>query len=269
MTRGEQLLAAPPAHAPGTFSWADLAIPDPQGAKRFYTGVLGWTVWELPAGGGATYTLLRRHGRDVAGLSGRDPAQTAQDAPPSWLPYVSVASADEAARRAAELGGSVLGEPFDVMDAGRMALLRDPTGAVLAVWEAGTHPGAGLLGAPGSIGWVELLTRDTERAAEFYTRLFGWRAEPRRVAGMEYTVFYRGSVMAAGMARMQPAWGDAPPHWLVDFAVEDVDAAAERAEELGGTVMAPPEDVPEVGRFAMLRDPQGATFCLLRYDPAS
>lgn len=260
-------MSATAAHAPGTFSWADLGTTDPAAAKRFYTGLFGWSFEDRPISDGEYYTIFDVGGKSVAALYSQMADQRAAGTPPHWLSYVSVESADQAASRAAELGGTVLAPAFDVMEAGRMAVVQDPTGGVLAVWEARKYPGAGLLGEPGALCWNELYTRDPARAAEFYGDLFGWAHETMPMPGFEYTVFKRGGQGAGGAMPIQAEWGDMPPHWSVYFAVEDCDARAASAARLGGTVLRPPADIAGVGRFAVLQDPQGATFSVLQ--PAS
>lgn len=251
-------------HAPGTFSWADLGTPDPAAAKRFYTGLFGWSFEDRPISDGEYYTIFDVGGKSVAALYNQMADQKAAGIPPHWLSYVSVESADQAAARAAELGGTVLAPAFDVMEAGRMAVIQDPTGGVLAVWEARKYPGAGVLGEAGALCWNELCTRDPARAAKFYGDLFGWGHEAMPMPGFEYTVFKRGDQPAGGAMPIQAEWGEMPPHWSVYFAVEDCDACAATATKLGGAVLSPPTDIPGVGRFAVLRDPQGANFSVLQ-----
>ena len=251
-------------HAPGTFSWADLGTPDPAAAKRFYTGLFGWSFEDRPISNGEYYTIFDVGGKSVAALYNQMADQRAAGIPPHWLSYVSVESADQAATRAGELGGTVLAPAFDVMEAGRMAVIQDPTGGVLAVWEPRKSPGAGLLGEAGALCWNELCTRDPGRAATFYGALFGWAPEAMAMPGFEYTVFKRGDQPAGGAMPIQAEWGDMPPHWSVYFAVEDCDACAATATRLGGSVLTPPTDIPGVGRFAVLRDPQGANFSVLQ-----
>ena len=250
-------------HAPGTFSWADLGTPDPAAAKRFYTGLFGWSFEDRPISDGEYYTIFDVGGKSVAALYTQMADQRSAGIPPHWLSYVSVESADRSAARASELGGTVLAPAFDVMEAGRMAVIQDPTGGVLAVWEARKYPGAGLLGEPGALCWNELCTRDPARAGAFYGDLFGWGREAMPMPGFEYTVLKRGDQPAGGLMPIQAEWGDMPPHWSVYFAVEDCDASAATATRLGGSVLTPPTDIPGVGRFAVLRDPQGAIFSLL------
>jgi len=186
--------------------------------------------------------------------------------PTAWLSYVAVESADASAARAKELGASILAEPFDVMEHGRMAMVQDPAGALFALWRAGTHPGFGVRGDPGSVGWNELATSDVARARDFYTALFGWRAEVMNV-GMEYTVFNGDTGPLAGAYALTSEMEGMPVCWLPYFGVEDPDTMAAKATSLGATVLKEPADIPGIGRFAMVRDPQGAMFYIMRFDP--
>ena len=246
-------------HLPGAFCWADLGTPDPEGAKAFYSGLFGWSVHDSPMGDGTFYSMLRRGERDVAALYGQ-----AQDgAPPAWLPYVAVESADRGATEAAARGATVLMEPFDVFTSGRMALIRDPAGATVALWEGRDHPGAGAMNEAGALCWFELMSGDPGAAREFFVGLLGWGSEEMPMGERVYTVFKRGEQSVAGMMGLPEEAGDAPSHWLAYFAVDDSDATAASARDLGGTVLVPPTDIPGVGRFAVLRDPQGAMFGVL------
>jgi uncharacterized protein len=254
-------------HAPGTFSWADLGTPDPASAKRFYTGLFGWAFEDRPISEGEYYTILLQDGKPVAALYAQQADQRAAGIPPHWLSYVTVESADRVAGRASELGGTVLAPPFDVMEHGRMAVIEDPTGGVLALWEPRNHQGAGILGEPGALCWNELYTGDAARAGSFYAGLLGWGVERMPMPGFDYTVLKRGDQPAGGVMAIQPEWGNMPPHWEIYFAVRDCDATAAGAANLGGSVMKEPCDIPGVGRFAVLRDPQGATFSVLQPAP--
>jgi predicted enzyme related to lactoylglutathione lyase len=251
-------------HAPGTFCWADLGTTDAAAAKRFYTGLFGWKYEDMPMGEGADYTMFERGGNWVAALYPQDTQQQSQGIPPHWLSYVAVDSADQAAERTRSLGGTVLMDPFDVFEVGRMAVIEDPTGAVVALWEARTHPGAGIVGEPNSLCWNELNTADPDRAAAFYTGLLGWQTEQQPMGDFVYTYFKQGERRNGGMMRITPDMGPIPPHWAVYFAVDDCDAKTALASQLGGKVLVPPSDVPDVGRFAILQDPQGAAFAIIR-----
>lgn len=249
-------------YAPGTFCWADLGTPDAAAAKRFYTGLFGWAFEDRPSGPDTTYTMFTLEGRSIAALYQQD--SQPQGAPPHWLSYICVESAENMARRATGLGGTVLVEAFEVLDVGRMAVIQDPSAAVVALWEPKRHLGAGVVGEPGSMCWNELATSDAAAAGRFFSDLLGWTRNQRQIGSTSYTVFERGDASVGGMIQIGPDWGPVPPHWLVYFAVGDCDASADRARELGATVKVPPSDIPGVGRFSMLADPQGAVFAILR-----
>jgi hypothetical protein len=242
----------------GVPSWVDLASPDPAASARFYGELFGWDV--VPAGppeetGG--YLIFAQGGRRVAGLGPlQDPSQ-----PAAWTTYLNVDDADATAARASEVGGGVLLEPFDVLDAGRMALVLDAVGAVVGLWEPGRHIGAQLVNEPVSLCWNELTCRDTAAAAAFYAAVAGWEAVPMDVGDTTITVFTRGGSAVAGMRAMTDEYpSQTPAHWMASFAVADADATAARAEELGGAVSAPPFEIQPVGRVAVLTDPYGTAF---------
>jgi predicted enzyme related to lactoylglutathione lyase len=257
-----------PTLTPGHFCWIDLGAHDAAAAKRFYIELFGWTAVDSQYGptAGDVYTTYKLGGRAVAASYAMDPEQKAMGMPTSWLSYVSVEDADASAARAKELGASIVAEPFDVMEVGRMALVQDPTGALFALWQAGTHPGFGVRGEPGSQGWNELATHGAAKARDFYTALFGWRSDVMNV-GMEYTVFLDEQGPLAGAYELTPEMAGMPPGWLPYFAVEDADASAAKAASLGGTVLKEPADIPGIGRFSLIRDAQGAMFYLMRFDP--
>lgn len=251
-------------HAPGTFSWAELGTTDPDAAKRFYAGLFGWEPMDTPADDAGTYTLLMLRGREVGGLAKMQKEQLAHGVPPHWLPYVAVASADETTKKAATLGATILAGPFDVMDHGRMSVIQDPTGAAFAIWQAKQHPGSGVRDETGSVSWCELLTHDAKAAGNFYAGLFGWTQEDMPMPDAKYTTFSSGAAMVGGMMTIQKEWGPMPSSWLTYFAVSDCDAVAAKAQKLGGTILKPPADAPNVGRFAILHDPQGASFAIIQ-----
>lgn len=258
-------MAVTTAHRPGTFSWVDLAAHDVDAAERYYTRLFGWTAERMPFGSGPdeVYVMLRRDGRDAAAMYTMDATQKSQGMPSTWLSYVTVESAEQTAARARALGATVLADAFDVMDLGRMALIGDPTGAMFAAWEPRGHGGAGVKDDPGSLCWNELATRDADRAIAFYSVLFGWTAVPFEASPVPYTMMMNGEVPAGGIYAMPAAMEGTPPHWAPYFAVEDTDETLRRSGELGGTTVAPPDDIPGIGRLAGLRDPQGAAFWVL------
>jgi predicted enzyme related to lactoylglutathione lyase len=255
-----------PGLAPGTFCWVELATTDGEAAKKFYTGLFDWSFTDSPIGPDKVYTMLKLDGKNVGALYKLDAERTAQAVPPHWLSYVLVENADEATGKARDLGATILKDPFDVFDVGRMSVVQDPAGAVFAIWQAGTHKGAGVYNVPNSFCWNELATKDTARAGDFYASLFAWQKNEQQMGPMTYTTFLNGERPAGGMYQPPPEMGQIPPHWLVYFAVDDTDGKASKAAELGGKVCAPPTDIPGIGRFAIIQDPQGAAFGIIKLD---
>jgi len=251
-------------YAPGTFCWVELVTSDGDAAKKFYTEFFGWGFHDAPVGPDMVYTMLKQEDKDIAALYQMDEKQKTKGVPPNWNSYISVANTNEVAQKAKSLGGTILAEPFDVFDAGRMAQFQDPTGATFAVWEPRQHIGARTVNEPGTLCWNELATNDTQKAGEFYAKLFGWGSRLQEMGPTTYTTFMNGERMAGGMLQMTEEWAEVPPHWMVYFAVEDCDASAEKAKTLGAEIKVPPTDIPEVGRFAVVQDPQGAVFSVIK-----
>lgn len=253
------------SHKPGTFSWTELSTTDQKGAVVFYRALFGWDVEDQPIGPTETYSMFKKGGKYV----GAAYTQRAEEkgVPPHWGSYITVANADEAAKKAQSLGAKVFAPPFDVMEAGRMAVLQDPTGAVFHVWQANKHIGAQLLGEPGALCWTELATRDLKAAEQFYTSLFGWTLKHGTGGAdstMEYTEISNNGAQQGGIMPITPQMGNMPPAWTPYFMVNDVDATASKAKELGGRVYMGPSDLPKVGRFAVVGDPQGAAFAIFK-----
>ncbi len=252
-------------HAPGTFCYWELGTTDRTAAKAFYTALFGWTIEEdvMPEGG--VYGMISLDGKHLGGLYEITEEMQAQGVPPNWLPYVAVENADEAVAEAKRLGGAVVMEPMDVMEHGRMAYLRDPRGAHFAVWQAKSYPGTGTRGEPGSPCWNELATDDREAAEAFYTNLLPWSTQVQTVTDYgPYVMFMIGEEAKGGLMEMTEEWAGIPPHWMTYFTVENCDASAAKAEELGATLKVPPSDIPNVGRFALIQDPQGSHFSILQ-----
>src|SRR5690349_8895037 len=236
-----------PQHKPGSFCWVELGTTDAGAAKNFYKELFGWDYHDESMGPDGVYTIVKLNGKDVGGLYQLSPEMLQQGLPSHWLSYVSVDNADDATAQAVAAGGRVMKEPFDAGPNGRMSIIQDPTGPVFAMWQAKAHPGAGAYREFGALCWNELGTGDTDKAGDFYTTLFGWETEV--LSGpMEYTVFKNSGEGIAGMYQITPMMGPIPPHWMVYFAVTDCDGAAQKTTELGGTVIRPAEDIPNVGR---------------------
>ena len=252
---------------PGTFCWPELATIDQKAAGAFYRGLFGWDVDTQPIGPTETYTMFKLRGREAGAARTIRPEE--KGVPPHWGSYISVVNADETVTRAKALGAKVFAPPFDVMDAGRMAVLQDPTGAVFQVWQPKRHIGARILREPGALTWTELSTRDTRSSEKFYTQLLGWRAKTGGEGVNAYTEFTpaAGAQAVAGMmdsAAYGPQAANLPPNWMPYFQVSDVDASAATAARLGAHTFVPPRDIPNVGRFSVLQDPQGAVFAIYK-----
>lgn len=245
-------------YAPGQFCWADLATTDVEAAKSFYGSLFGWEAEDMPVPGGA-YSMQRLEGRDVAAIAPQPPQQREAGVPPVWNNYVSVQSADASAQRAGELGATVHAPPFDVMEAGRMAVVQDPQGAFFMLWEARDHFGARSVNGPGKLSWNELSSPDMDASRDFYGQLFGWTFEPLEGGPGPYFVIRNGEQGNGGLRELQEP--GVPPHWLAYFGARDVDPALARIEELGGGRMAGPFPIP-TGQIAVVHDPQGAAFAL-------
>ncbi len=255
-----------PEYAPGTFCWIDLGTTDAEAAKKFYNQLFGWESTDNPVSPEMVYSMLTLNGKEVGALYQMPAEMTSQGIPPHWLSYVSVVNADESAEQAKSLGATVVKEPFDVFDVGRMAIIQDPAGAGFAIWQPLKHPGAAVVNVPNSFCWNELATTDAVKAGDFYANFFGWARDVQSFGPMEYTMFTNGGRPAGGMFVIMPEMGNVPPHWLVYFAVDDCDAKTQKAAELGATTVKPPDDIPGIGRFSILQDPQGAFFAIIKLD---
>jgi hypothetical protein len=260
-------MAVTTAHAAGTFCWPELSTTDVSGAKRFYSALLGWEPNDAALPEGGAYTMLKVAGNDVGAMTTLQDEQKKAGIPSHWMSYVAVAKADETAQKAAALEATLLAGPFDVMDAGRMAVIKDPTGAIFSIWQAKAHPGATRIDEVGALCWTELYTNDMNKAVAFYTSLFDWDSKPWD-SPTPYTIFsLKGQdKMVGGVLEMTSEMQGMPPHWLPYFQVEDTDRIVARANELGGSVIVPAMDIPNVGRMATIADPQGATFAVVRLE---
>jgi uncharacterized protein len=246
-------------YTPGTFSWADLTTTDQDGAKRFYSELFGWEANDQPVGDGVVYSMMQIDGKDVAAISPQPQQQREAGVPPTWNAYISVESADAAAERAAELGANVHAPPFDVMDAGRMAVIQDPQGAFFMVWEPKANIGAQLVNVPGALCWNELGSPDQQASASFYGDLFGWKTQTFEGQG-DYLVIMNGERSNGGIRKIDPG-SDEPPNWSPIFATDDIDASLAKVEELGGSKHMGPTDIG-IAKIGVVQDPQGAWFVL-------
>lgn len=247
------------SYAPGSFCWAELATSDVESAKKFYGEMFGWTAVELPMPGGV-YVIFQSEGNDAAAARPASPGMS-----PHWGVYFSTANADESAGRVAPLGGKVVAGPFDVMEAGRMATVQDPAGVYFSLWQPGFHIGATHGGLLNRVCWAELTTPDPAGAAAFYTSLFGWKTRPETgIDSAKYIEWINNGRPFGGIMPMRgDMWKGVPPHWMVYVSVADCDERAARAQQLGAAVCVPPTDIPNVGRFSVITDAQGAAVSLI------
>jgi uncharacterized protein len=274
-------------YIPGVPCWVDTSQPDPEAAVDFYRGLFGWEFEDvMPPGSEGKYFMARLRGGDVAAVGSIPEA-----APPTalWNTYIWVDSAEDAVSKVRDAGGNVLMEPFDVMDAGRMAFVTDREGAAFCVWQAKQNKGAQIVNEPGSLAFNGLGTRDIEAAQSFYGSVFGWGTLALGGGAEMWTLPGYGDHLerdnpdlrkqlaetggppgfedvVASINPLPDDQPDTPPHWSVTFAVEDADATAARATELGGTLVVPPLDAPWV-RMTIINDPQGAMFIASQFAP--
>ncbi len=247
----------------GTPSWVELNTTDEAGALAFYGPLFGWADDPQEMGPDWYYHMQRLNGLETAAIYQQSEEERGMGIPPHWNIYFTVENADEIAEKVGQNGGNVLFGPMDVFEAGRMAMLQDRQGAAFAIWQPNQHIGARVRFEPGAIAWNELLTTDKEDAVSFYQAVLGLE-RGETMAPMDYTMVKAGGTEVAGMMQTTPDMGEFPPHWSVYFGVADVDATAAQAQSLGGTVIVQPEDIPSIGRFAVLMDPQGAAFSIFQ-----
>jgi uncharacterized protein len=286
LSRKATIMPERDGYIPGVPCWIDASEPDPEGALPFYRDLFGWEFEDvMPDGSDGKYLIGRVRGGDVAALG-----SIPEGAPPTarWNTYIWVDDADETADRARQAGGTVLTDPFDVMDAGRMAVIADPEGAAFCVWQAKNHNGAKVVNEHGSLNFNGLATRDQGRAEAFYGAVFGWKALAlpsgmmwalpgygdhleERSPGLRQQMAQMGAPegFIDVVAAVNPIAEDdsgTPAHWTVTFGVDDADATAVKAAALGGEVVSGPVDAPWT-RSAVIEDPQGATFIASQFVP--
>ena len=253
----------------GTFCWADLATTDAESAKKFYTQLLDWSFVDIPAGPNVYYTMLQLAGKDVSALYQMNDNQLSQGILPHWQSFISVSDTDVIAERVPALGGKVIMSPADIFDAGRMAVLQDPTNAMFSIWQPKKHIGARILNEPGALCWNELTTGNEKKARGFYINLFGWNVKTHDMGIPHYTEFYLYGKPVGSMLQMTEEWIDILPQWMVYFAVADCDDSVDKAKTLGADIKVPPTTIPNVGRFAVIEDLQGAVFSIMKLDSST
>lgn len=253
------------SYPPGVPSWIDLATPDPEAAKGFYAELFGWEYSEEATDQpGVHYVMASKDGHTAAGMMQLSEEMAASGMPPVWSSYVTVADIEATVAKVAPAGGTVLQPAMDVMEAGRMAVVSDPAGAVICLWQAKEHIGAEVVNEHGALIWNELITPDPAAVAPFYAELFGWTTETAPMPTGEYTVFHVEGGNETGIAgAMAPPMPGMPAFWGVYFNVDDAAATVEAAKGLGAQVLMEATAMPGVGTLATLTDPQGAVFSLM------
>jgi uncharacterized protein len=254
-------------HAPGSFCWIELATSDQNSAKSFYGKLFGWEASDTPMGPNEFYTTFKLGSRDVGAAYTIRPGQQEAGMPPNWMLYVAVENADDTARRAKELNGMVALDPFDVFDLGRMAVIQDPTGAMISLWQAKKHTGTGVAGEQGTLCWADLSSTDPQTAARFYTQLFGWAIEKAENDSSGYLHIRNGDQFIGGIPPVQHRNANLPSHWLAYFDVANCDSLTETARQLGARSLVDPMTMENVGRWSILADPQGAIFAAFQQIP--
>jgi len=247
------------ANTHGAPTWLDLSTSDVEATVDFYSGLLGWTVTRRPSPFG-TYAIGAIGEVEVGGMMEPVPVE---GMPAVWTVFFAVSDVDASVATIQRIGGSVLQPAFDLTDA-RIAVVADPTGAMLGLLSGTPAQSHYLDQRPGTMRWVELLTRDPAAAETFYAEVFGWKAETSEGEGTSYTIFTLDGDAVAGMMLMPaevPA--EVPAYWSAYYLVDDAAATAARATELGGTVIVAPTEI-DGDRFAILEDPQGAVFGVLQ-----
>ena len=247
----------------GVFSWIDLGTSDTEAAKSFYSGLFGWSFLDIPTSSGMVYSMAQIEGYNVCGLGPQDADMQAQGIPPFWTSYVKHDDVDSIAEKAVAAGGNFIFPPLDVEESGRMTIIQDPIGAMLGVWQPGQHIGAQLVNMPNTLTWNELMTRNLETVKTFYGTVFGWSYD---VDPSGYVSCKAGDRVQAGMIAIDETMGDMPDSWGFYILVEDEESTATKAQELGGAVLVPPTPAGEIGKFAVVQDPQGAVFSIIKYD---
>ncbi len=251
------------AHTQGAPSWADLSTIDENGAIAFYSAIFGWTDDPQPMGENWFYHMQKLNGLEAGAIYQQGEEERNMGIPAHWNLYFTAADVDSVAEQAVRMGATIIFGPTDVFDAGRTVAIQDPQGAHFFVWQPKEHIGARVKDDPGAMTWNELLTTNSGDAIEFYTGLLGLE-RGETMAPMDYTLLRSEGTEVLGVMQITPDMGEVPPNWSVYFAVEDVDAAAAQAQSLGGGVAVPATDIPDIGRFAVLTDPQGAFFNIFK-----
>jgi predicted enzyme related to lactoylglutathione lyase len=257
----------------GQFCWYDLITTDPAAAKRYYPKLFNWKVEAFPfASAEQPYDMWSVGGNTLGGVGKLTEQQRSMGLPSHWLPSVQVNNLDETASKATSLGGHVVMAPVDIPETGRYAVITDPQGATIALFEAsGPFEGFDGTATMGRPSWHELMTTDYKRAFEFYSALFGWEKIDEVDMGPlgMYFEYGKDGKMFGGMYNRTPEMGGMHPFWLPYFHVKDVEASTAAAKKAGGFVQNGPMEVPGGSWIVVMGDPQGAAFAMHAAKPST
>ena len=249
----------------GTPSWTDLSTTDQDGAKTFYSKIFGWEYRDIPMGPDQTYSMAQIDGSAASAIFTQQAEEAENNVPPHWNVYITVDDVEATAAKVAELGGTVIAMPLDELEAGRMIVAQDPSGAIISFWQAKEHIGAEVRDEHGAINWAELLTTDLDGAGKFYSELLGVNIADGGMPtpeGEPYHMIFVDGEPKGGVTNLMPDLVEmgVPPHWEVIFAVDDANGVVKTAKSMGAEVIFGPEDLDEIGVVAVMQDPQGAVF---------
>ena len=251
------------SHIQGTPSRVEFSTTDDQAALAFYGALFGWVDDPQEMGPGMYYHMQKLRGLEVAAMYQQGNEEQQQGVSPHWKTYFTVDDIAKMTEQANESGATVMVGPIEVFDAGHAAVPQGPPGEVFALWHGKNHIGVRVKDETGAIMWTELLTNAVEDVTKFYSDLLGMSSS-KMPGPVDYTMLKVGGADVAGVMAITDEMGPVPPHWMVYFGIDDVDSAASKVESLGGSIMVPPADIPYIGRFAGLKDPQGSVFFIFK-----
>ncbi|MDP2562615.1 VOC family protein [Psychrobium sp. 1_MG-2023] len=247
----------------GQFCWIELNAQNWQVAKDFYSQLFNWQAVDQPIGDDMFYTMMQLNGKTVAAMYQMMPEHAEQGVKTHWLSYIAVDDVDASIAKAKTLNAEIVIGPHNVMNAGRMAVIHEPDGAYFAIWQGQENAGIELRDVNNTLCWSELASKDSAKSKTFYHDLLNWQYTDKDVEGMSYCEVTAGETSHAGLMEMTSEWGEIPPHWMPYFAVESCDDIVAKAQFLGATICVPTTEIPGIGRFSVINDPQKATFSVI------
>ena len=253
------------AKVQGVPNWADCATTDLDAAEAFYAEIFGWRPERVVGSDGNVYSIQRLDGRMAAGIYELNDQMRAMQVPPHWGTYIEVDDVAATLELVKAEGGTVMDEIVEDPEVGTIAIIRDPVGAFLRIWHSLPQHGCEVFNVPGAMCWNELMTDEPQKAADFYEKVFGVRSESTQVP-VPYTTLNVGERPVAGIMKNPPEAAAAPSSWDVYFASDNVDETTEKAKAAGGQALHEPFDIPGVGRMAVLTDPPGAVFEIIKME---